>query len=239
MEQLLSAAVAQSMLPPTTAGSSASESVLSQDELDKMAKPHIVYASSYDALTFRDTALRLRQEEKTKKELEYDNFLGSTSLPQPKRPPRVLHGVSRLIDEVISSSYHSLHNIPSIGLRFDAIYGPRGFGVSSASVPIFHADHSSRLKRGVSADVGLAESAVRNLYRKWMDAVNSKATQDEAEEEEEEDEGEEAEDRADGGRRLEETRHVNLLEETGWTRSAHDRRDFVFVEGEIIDCPTA
>ena len=72
-----------------------------------------------------------------------------------------------------------------------------------------------------------------------MDAVNSKATQDEAEEEEEEDEGEEAEDRADGGRRLEETRHVNLLEETGWTRSAHDRRDFVFVEGEIIDCPTA
>jgi len=42
MEQLSSAAVAQRMLPPTTVGSSsASESVLSHDKLDKMAKPHM------------------------------------------------------------------------------------------------------------------------------------------------------------------------------------------------------
>ena len=164
--------------------------------------------------------------------------MGSTSLPQPKQPPRGLHGLSRLIDEVISSSYHSLHNIPSIGLRFDAIYGPCGFGVSSASVPIFHVDHSSRLKRGVSADVGLAESAARNLYRKWTDAVNLKATQAEAEKDED-DEGEWRDVREDGGRRLEETRHVDLLKENGWTRSAHDQRDFAFVEGEIIDCRTA
>ena len=225
MEQLLSAAVAQMMLPPTVGPSS--NSVLSDDDLDNMTKPHIVYASTYDALLFRDTAARLRQEDK-KKVLEYEN-LGSTSMPQPKRPPRGLHGVSRLIDEVISSSYHSLHNIPSIGLRFDVIYGPRGFGVSSASVPIFHADR--RLKRGISADVDLAETAVKRLYRKWTDAVNANAEKEETEEEED-GEGEDSNEREERGRRLEEARHVNLLEETGWIHSAHDRRDFVFVEGE-------
>lgn len=231
MEQLLSAAVAQMMLPPTTVGPSVdtTTTALSERDLERMTKPHIVYASSYDALTFRDTAVRLQQGEKKKEEVEYDN-LGSTTLPQPKRPTRGLHGVSRLIDEVISSSYHSLYNIPSIGLRFDAIYGPRGFGVSSASVPIFHADTIKR--RGVSADVELAESAVRNMYRKWMDAVNAKAEQDKAREEEEDGEGDGRSEQEVEDRRLEEARHVNLLEETGWIRSAHDRRDFVFVEGE-------
>ncbi len=226
MEQLLSAAAAQMMLPPTVGPPS--NSVLSDNDLDKMAKPHIVYASTYDAILFRDTAARLRQEDK-KKELEYEN-LGSTSVPQPKRPPRGLHGVSRLIDEVISSSYHSLHNIPSIGLRFDIIYGPRGFGVSSASVPIFHADRG--LKRGVSADVDLAETAVKSLYRKWTDAVHASAEKDETEDEDD-GEREDLNQREERGRRLEEARHVNLLEGTGWIHSAHDRRDFVFVEGEL------
>lgn len=228
MEQLLSGAVAQMMLPPAN-DPTTSDSVLSDSHSDMMTKPHIVYASSYDALTFRDTAARLRQEEK-KKDLAHEN-LGSTFLPPPKRPQRGLHGASRLIDEVISSSYHSLHNIPSIGLRFDAIYGPRGFGVSAASVPIFHADR--RLKRGISVDVDLAETAVKNLYRKWTDAVNAKAENDEKEEEDEEDrEGEELNKQEDRDRRLEEARRVNLLEETGRIHLSHHRRDFVFVEGE-------
>lgn len=234
MEQLLSAAVAQTMLPPTVGRVPDTTTTLSESDSDKMTRPHIVYASTHDALLFHDTAARIEQEEK-KKVLENEN-LGSTSSPQPKRPSRGLHGASRLIDEIISSSYHSLHNIPSIGLQFDAIYGPRGFGVSSASVPIFYTDRNKKPKRGISPDVDLAETAVRRLYRKWMDAVKAKAGHGDAKKHDDEkqagdieDEGEKEE---DGGRRLEESRHLNLLEEAGWTHAAHDRRDFVFVEGE-------
>ena len=147
-------------------------------ELAKMKRPHIVYASSYDALHFRDMAHHLNKKKSSKRGSSFDNeesVLGhSISQPQPKRPPRGLHGVSRLIDELIASSYHALHDIPTVGLRFDAIYGPRGFGVPSTSVPIFHSDRikpGRTLKRGVSPDVDLAETAVRNLYKGWSSAV--------------------------------------------------------------------
>ena len=35
------------------------------------------------------------------------------------------------------------------------------------------------------------------------------------------------------GRRLKEARRLNLIEEAGWMHLAHERRDFVFVDGKI------
>lgn len=233
MEQLLSGAVAQTMIPPSVGSAAAVADHLSESDLAKMRKPHIVYASSYDALFFRDTTARLKQNSR-RNALELET-LGNTSPPLPKTPSRGIHGMSRLVDEILASSYHALHNIPSIGLRFDAIYGPRGFGVPSTSVPIYHADRVRRTKRGVSPDVDLAESAVRSLYRTWTDAVNAKE-EAEREEAEEEMDGYDAggleENDGKGGRRLEEARRYNLIEEAGWMHLAHERRDFVFVDGE-------
>jgi hypothetical protein len=83
--------------------------------------------------------------------------------------------------------------------------------------------------------VDLAETAVRSLYRTWTDAVNAEEEAEREEAEEEMDgydaEGSE-EDDGKGGRRLEEARRYNLIEEAGWMHLAHERRDFVFVDGE-------
>lgn len=262
MEQLLSGVVAQTMIPSSDVDPISNEYKDTKKELAKMKRPHVVYASSYDALHFRDMAHNLNKK-KSKRGSSFDDeesVLGHSisQTPQPKRPPRGLHGVSRLIDELIASSYHALHDIPSVGLRFDAIYGPRGFGVPSTSVPIFHSDRikpGRTLKRGVSPDVDLAETAVRNLYKGWSSAVKIKLDK-EAEEEEGDDDEEEEENR----RRLSEVKkshrsdlvdrfnkltseqqqahshhlnpNPNLIEETGWMHVAHDPRDFVFVEGK-------
>ena len=199
MEQLLSGVVAQTMIPPLNAydpnGNVYKET---KKELAKMKRPHVVYASSYDALHFRDMAHHLNKKKSSKRGSSFDeeeSVLGHSisQSPQPKRPPRGLHGVSRLIDELIASSYFALHDIPSVGLRFDAIYGPRGFGVPSTSVPIFHSDRikpGRTLKRGVSPDVDLAETAVRNLYKGWSSEVKIKLDK-EAEEEQGDDDEEE------------------------------------------------
>lgn len=245
MEQLLSGVVAQTMLPPKLLGQDVNGGkYLSDGYLAKMKQPHVVYVSSYDALHFRNTASRLNQKSKHKKG-EDEEVLGG-SPPSPKRPSRGLHGASRLIDEILASSYSALHNIPSIGLRFDAIYGPRGFGVPSTSVPIFHVNRIKRTKRGVSPDVDLAETAVRSLYRRWTDALKEKEEEEGAGDYasrrlgeivrtnsiegarwmHNEEEGEEEEEQR---RRLGE---LNLIEEAGWMHLAHDRRDFVFVEGK-------
>ena len=219
MEQLLSGVVAQSMLHQDT------------------ALPHVVYASSYDALHFRDIDKHMNQKlssSKNAKAGNEDSSLGSVMPHMPKRPAHGLHGVSRLIDEIIASSYYALHNIPSVGLRFDAVYGPRGFGVPSTSVPIFHADRIKRTKRGVSPDVDLAETAVRNVYTRWSTDVKAKLEKEEAEwaeenEEEKEEEGEEAE------RRLSEveSQRMTLIENAGMTHLAHEHRDFVYVEDAV------
>ena len=233
MEQLLSGAVAQTMIPPSVEPAAAVTDHLSESDLAKMWKPHIVYASSFDALFFRDTTARLKQNSR-RNALEHET-LGNTSPPLPKTPSRGIHGISRLVDEILASSYHALHNIPSIGLRFDTIYGPRGFGVQSTSVPIYHADRVRRTKRGVSPDVDLAETAVRRLYRTWTDAVKAKEEAERVVSEEEmdgDDAGGAEENDSKGGRRLEEARRYNLIEEAGWMHLAHERRDFVFVDGE-------
>jgi hypothetical protein len=231
MEQLLSGAVAQMMIPPSAEPASVITPHTSESDRVKMRKPHIVYASSYDAMYFRDTDVRLKQHAK-KIVLEHEN-LGNTSPPLPKAPSHGIHGMSRLVDEILASSYHALHNIPSIGLRFDAIYGPRGFGVPSTSVPIYHPDRTKTNKRGVSPDVSLAETAVRSLYRTWTETVNAneESARREAAKKKEEDIAavEEAE---APGRRLGEMRRLNLIEEAGWMHLAHERRDFVFVDGE-------
>jgi len=269
MEQLLSGVVAQTMIPPSTNAYDDPNGEVYKEtekkELAKMKRPHVVYASSYDALHFRDMAHHLNKKKSSKRGSSFDDeesVLGHSisQSPQPKRPPRGLHGVSRLIDELIASSYHALHDIPSVGLRFDSIYGPRGFGVPSTSVPIFHSDRikpGRTLKRGVSPDVDLAETAVRNLYKGWSSAVKIKL--DKEAEEEEGDDDEEEEEEENRRRRLSELKshrsdlvdrfnkltseqqqahshHVNpnpnLIEETGWMHVAHDPRDFVFVEGK-------
>jgi hypothetical protein len=239
MEQLLSGAVAQTMIPPRVGPAAAVTAHLSESDLAKMRKPHIVYASSSDALYFRDATARLK--ENARKVLDHET-LGNISPPLPKTPSRGIHGMSRLVDEILASAYHALHNIPSIGLRFDAIYGPRGFGVPSTSVPIYHADRVRKTKRGVSPDVDLAETAVRSLYRTWTDVVIAKEDADREEKEEEmegdgaaggeERDGKGGEEDAVPRRRLEEARHLNLIEEAGWMHLAHERRDFVFVDGE-------
>jgi len=264
MEQLLSGVVAQTMVPSSDAYDPISNEYKdTKTELAKMKRPHVVYASSYDALHFHDMAHHLNKKKKSKRSsFDDESVLGHSisQSPQPKRPPRGLHGVSRLIDELIASSYHALHDIPSVGLRFDSIYGPRGFGVPSTSVPIFHSDRikpGRTLKRGVSPDVDLAETAVRNLYKGWSSEVKIKLDKEAEEEEEGDDDDEEEEERR---RRLSEVKsshrsdlvdrfnkltseqqqqahshHVNpnpnLIEETGWMHVAHDPRDFVFVEG--------
>lgn len=239
MEQLLSAIVAQSVLPLRYGkdyeesqggrGRGADEvKKLSSDDLNKMKRPHFVYASSYDAGYFGDSARRVNQKGVVGKEGEgYSNSvndgdfregkedLGSLS-PSSQVPPRGLNGVSRLIDEVLASTYRALHGVSSIGLRFDAIFGPRGFGVPSTSVPIYNIH---RIRRGgVSSDVDLAETAVRRLYRQWVGTVKKNK-------ENEEDGG--VEEAITGA-----TVESSLIEEAGWLHAAHDPRDFVFVEGE-------
>ncbi|KAL7538596.1 hypothetical protein ACHAXR_008667, partial [Thalassiosira sp. AJA248-18] len=252
MEQLLSGVVAQTMLSPSYGRENEDGTVqaksdvgadvggaghfLSEGDLIKMKPPHIVYASSYDALHFRDNTAIRRNNQKTtsgnnnnSNNNNDDEVLGSTSPPSQhqKRPPHSLHGTSRLIDEILSASYFALHGISSpIGLRFDAIYGPRGFGVPSSSVPILHVDRTKR-RRGVSPDVELAEVAVRGLWRRWMDIVRERAAAA-AEEEEEEEESEDGKEKDANNqrRRLGEERQVNLIEEAGWMHLVHDRRDF-------------
>ena len=275
MEQLLSGVVAQSMLPPrygkehydgtfdtsfgiglddssgggemrSSGGRGSSRGSLSEGDLMKMKRPHVVYASSYDALHFRDNVDITTQRSNSKMMMRHskhssdgrlnlhhndddDEVLGSGETHRPrKRPPHGLHGASRLIDEILSSSYHALHGISSIGLRFDAIYGPRGFGVPSSSIPLYSVDRVKR-RRGVSPDVELGEVAVRGLWRKWMEVVRERAAAAAAEEDDEEEEEEE-----DKRRRLGEERQVNLIEEAGWSHLAHDKRDFVFVEGKYL-----
>ena len=238
MEQLLSGVVSQTMLD------SDDKKFGRKSDLEKMQRPppHVVYASSYDALHFRDIDTQLnpkvqRKKRNTKASNDGESLgsISPQSLHNKRLTSRGLRGMSRLIDEIISSSYHALYNVPSIGLRFDAIYGPRGFGVPSTSIPIFHADRIKRTKRGVSPDVDLAETAVRSLYKKWTADVKVKRDKEAAAEEEEEsdDEKEEEEEKEEERRRLsEEARHMSLIEESGWMHLAHDQRDFVFVEGK-------
>ena len=181
----------------------------------------VPYTSLYDALHFRDAVdgqnLKAKNDISTpnnnsEEEEEHGNFQ-----QRPNDLPTVSTEYHTSLTK-ISVSYHALHGVSSIGLRFDAIYGPRGFGVSSTSVPIFHEGRKRR--RGVSPDVDLAEVAVRGLYRRWTDANKDK------QEKEEDKDGE------DGATKKEEERQLNFIEEAGWMHLAHDRRDFVFVEGK-------
>ena len=75
-------------------------------------------------------------------EEEHDSYTSTQTTP---------HGVSRLIDRLLSTSYHALHSVSSIGLQFNAIYGPRGFGVPSTLVPIFHESRKRRCEFGGNA----------------------------------------------------------------------------------------
>ena len=222
MEQLLSAAATSGVFPEESEKGRRNADAKGQ----RARRPHIVYASSYDALHFRHAATRDRGERRrrhgaaTKTDAEdsdSDEFhAGSPS--SPKRPPHGLHGVSRLIDELLSSSYRNFYGVKSVGLRFDALYGPRGYGTPSANVPVHVRCQSGSAKRGVSPDVDLAECAVRELHRHWMEAAATR----------EEEEGEKT-----VGSREGKHSERGLVEVAGWSHLAHDRRDFVFGEGEI------
>eukprot|EP00984_Skeletonema_dohrnii_P014976 scaffold6412_cov147-Skeletonema_dohrnii-CCMP3373.AAC.3 len=208
MEQLLSSAVAQTMIPPPPP----SESLSGNTALRTTPPPpHVVYASSYDARYYSETSKRLtsQQQHHHNNNRNKEIMLGEEEQLTNRKhhvSPRGFHGVSHLIDEILASTYHGLHGLQAIGLRFDAIYGPRGFGAPSTSVPILNVNRM-RKNVGVSPDVALAEVEVRRLYRKWMRMV--------VEEYEEEEE-------------------FSLMEESGWLHASHHPRDFVFVEGE--DC---
>jgi len=225
MEQLLSGVVAQTMLPPRYGKESDIDGKpLSESDSNKMMKPHIVYASSYDAHYFAETSSRLnRNLDSENNEGKNENSLGwnPSSLNSSLRPPRGLHGVSRLIDEILASTYFALHGVTSVGLRLDTIHGPRGFGVPSTSVPIYNVNRI-RNGGGVSPDVDLAETAVRRLYRKWM-AELKKLKQIE--------ENTNGQNESNGI--VEELQQLNLIEEAGWLHAAHDPRDFVFVEDAV------
>ncbi|KAL7464977.1 hypothetical protein ACHAXS_009235 [Conticribra weissflogii] len=216
MEQLLAGVVAQN----------ADEFRSDDDSRKTTTTPHVVYASSYDAHYFAETSSRLNgniDSGTTDEGGANENPLGwhpssssssSSSWNSGLRPPRGLHGLSRLVDELLASTYFALHGVTSVGLRFDAIYGPRGFGVPSTSVPIYNV-HRIRNGGGVSPDVDLAETAVRRLYRKWM-AERTETESTRVEHTEDED-----------------SPQVNLIEEAGWSHAAHDPRDFVFVDDAV------
>jgi hypothetical protein len=234
MEQLLSAIVAQTMIPPQYGEKEKKEKEghhhvkLHSDELKKMKRPHLVYASSYDASYFGGLAERVKEkgggdttggDEDVGGEEDY----GTQQNHMLHAPPRGLNGVSSLMDEVLASTYYALYGVSSVGLRFDAVYGPRGFGVPSTSVPIYNIH---RIRRGgVSSDVDLAETAVRRLYRKWVDAVKKdKGRSEEADKK-----------KVDAASAVEHS----LVEEAGWLHAAHDPRDFVYVEGETVSTFTS
>lgn len=234
MEQLLSGVVAQAML--------------SRDSSTDTARtvPHVVYASSHDAMHFRDVGSRLNPKPKLaqanakRKALaeEDEEKLGSSSPPSPKSrgpTPRGLHGVSRLVDEVLASSYRALHGVSAVCLRFGTIYGPHGFGATSTSVPIFHIDDGDggEVRSAASPDVDLAETAVRGLYRRWTEDIKAREAEAEAAEDEESGEEEGAGQRRRLSSEESGARRLSLIEEAGWAHLARDRRDFVFVEGEI------
>ena len=194
MEQLLSSVIAQSTTPPSSESSSA-------------VTPHLVYASSYDAQYFSETSKRLLAQQQNHPRNEEIMLGEGDQLANRKHnsPPRGFHGVSHLIDEILATTYHGLHGISAIGLRFDAIYGPRGFGTPSTSLPILNVNRM-RNNIGVSPDVMLSEVLVRRMYHKWMQMIEGGRTEDED--------------------------YVGLIEESGLSYSSHHPRDFVYVEGK-------
>ena len=193
--------------------------------------PHFVYASSHDAMRFADSDKRMNSRSqpnrrKSQDAGEDDAVAGRSDHRHHKRRPRDLHGMSHLQAEIMASSYTSMYGISTVGLRFDAIYGKRGFGTPSTSVPLFHSLRT-RKRRGTSPTVDTVEAAVRRVYRKWMDVV--RAAKKEWEDEEEEDETKRSVS-MDG------ESSTSLVEETGWSHLAHDRRDFVYLDGKFSVC---
>jgi hypothetical protein len=89
---------------------------LSESDMAKMRKPHILYASSYDAIYFRDATVRLKQHAR-KTVLEREN-LEYTFPPPPKTPSGGIHGMSRLVNKILVSSYHTQSCTPSV---FDGV----------------------------------------------------------------------------------------------------------------------
>ena len=250
MEQLLSSVIAQTMVKPSLAASAAlnnNNDVQNYDDdvdLNKMMQmPHVVYASSYDARYFSDTANRLnfQQQKQQEQDLHYYQHDNNSSRKSNKEiilgeqhkerhhhhssssPPRGFHGVSHLINEIIAATYDGLHGVSTIGLRFDAVYGPRGFGAPSTSIPILNVNRM-RKSIGVSPDVALAEAEVRRLYRKWMKMIKEKNVED----------GDVEDVEGHDRRRLDEKKRLSLIEEAGWLHASYHPRDFVFVEGKNL-----
>jgi len=224
--------------------STLSNRVLRKSERKKGAEvlPHFVYASSHDAMRFADSDKRMnthRSRKNPRKSEDADEDVGVAGRSDHrhhKRPPRDLHGMSHLHAEIMASSYKSMYGISTVGLRFDAIYGKRGFGTPSTSVPLFHSLRT-RKRRGTSPAVDTVETAIRRVYRKWMDVVRAvKKEFEEDEDEDGEEGGEEEDENMRSGRRLtsmDGQPPTSLVEETGWSHLAHDRRDFVYLDDAV------
>jgi len=73
-------------------------------------QPQFVYASSYEVYdidSYNEGAVKKGMN-------EFD----------PLTTPMNLHGASKIIDEILASTYHSMNDILSVGLRFFPVYGP-------------------------------------------------------------------------------------------------------------------
>ncbi|KAL7552499.1 hypothetical protein ACHAWF_015746 [Thalassiosira exigua] len=182
--------------------------------------------------------------------------IGGLRPPWPPRPPLHptiplrhhdrLRGSSRLADEILAASYRALHGVLPVGIRTGLVYNPRGFGVPSAGVPLGvdvrggmggggvqlggGVRGGAMTSRTASLDVGAAEATVQGMYGIWAGGIREREDE-QAVAEAEEAGGEEREEEARRRRRLGEHR---LLQEVGWGHLAHDRRDFVFVEGKQL-----
>lgn len=71
----------------------------SNAEISNLRRPHLVYASS--AAVGLDTPQSV-------------NVLSAT------------YGTTKFVDELLASTYHELHSVPSVGFRFSTVYGPWG-----------------------------------------------------------------------------------------------------------------
>lgn len=106
------------------------------EQLKKMGEehnriPNFTYASSYEVYSNTPNAA-LKEED-------------------PITSPSSFHGASKLLDEILAASYHSLHSIPSTGLRFFPVYGPW----STPGSPIFEmAENALSEHRELIVDYG-------------------------------------------------------------------------------------
>jgi len=149
--------VGQTQAVPRTKDSTKSgmiEAILEQlrkvgEERGEEAVPHLVYASSFEAYNHA---------------FPYGKSEAKNPNPPPFREdrnltvPSTLRGTSKVIDEILATTYSRYHGIYSVGLRFFPVYGPWGL----PGTPLF--EMAERAVSDPSAPIlleGRTEASVR------------------------------------------------------------------------------